>query len=347
MKRFSCILFSALAAVAGGCQIKGSLGAGGRGTAPEPPPPQAEASADPGHHGGAAGGADGEGYSADCPNPDNHCLTDDIVFAADKSFTRGYIYVDAARMVREPEGSGQAELLSTRNGQNLVTEHFWATRPASPDDLVVGRLAVMLHKGERGVYRRPKDRKEAESRRWWLARIVNVTPLDRGQVIVSGGHVVEADGIRVIDGDESPTTVVQGDEDAHYLTNSHWIFADKPLPDRGYIYASVGAVIEPPSRRTKNQGHFLDVRTGEALWSGHAWRTRPAGERDVRVGDFVAMAHIGDRGLYRAPKSREEAMGRRWWIAKVVDTSEMFKGVIGVAGGHKVSVDAARVIRRR
>ena len=346
MKRFSCILFTALLASAGGCQVKGSLGAGSRGTAPEPPPPQA-APADAGHHGGSPGGTGGEGYSADCPNPDNHCLTDDVVFAADKALARGFIYVDAARMVNEPGSSGQAELLAIRNGANLVTEHFWTTRPARTEDLAVGRLAVMIHRSDRGVYRRPRDRREAESNRWWMARIVSLAPLDRGQVVVSNGYVVQADAIRVVDGDSFPTIVVDGQEDAHYLTDSHWIFADKPLPDRNFIYANVGAVIEPPSRRTKNQGHFLDVRTGEALWSGHAWRTRPAGERDVRVGDFVAMVHIGDRGLYRAPKSREEAMGRRWWIAKVVDTSEMFKGVIGVAGGYKVSLDAARVIQRR
>lgn len=335
MQRDSQVIAVALASMfAAACQV-------GAGVAPgaQQPAQSMPAESGPAEAGGPATATGGP----NCPNPENHCLAEDILFAGKKGYDKGYVYVEPARMTAEPGPSGEATFMSVRNGSSLVTGHYWRTRAARPDELSIGVLAVMMHRAKGGFYVAPTTRDEANKRQWWISRIVSNNTLDQGYVVVSGGYKVNADGIRVIVGDESPTVMAANQEDAHFLQAGHWIVSKKALPEKGYSYASLALAVKPPSGETGGEGHFLLTRDGSYQWTRHAWQTRPATEADLRPGAHVFMLHRAKGGLYVAPESRVDALARQWWAAKIVDSSELYKGVVQVAGGYKVAVDGLRV----
>ncbi len=334
MQRHSHLIAVAFAGMfAAACQV----GAGMTSGAQQPAQPMpAEPVPAAGNAGPAVGGPD-------CPNPENHCLAEDILFAGKKGFDKGYIYADPARMTAEPGPSGEATFMSVRDGANLVTSHYWRTRAAQANELAIGALAVMMHRSQGGFYVAPTTRDEANKHRWWIARIVSNNTLDQGYVVVSGGYKVNANGIRVIVGDESPTVAANRQEDAHFLQPGHWIVSKKPLPEKGYSYASLALAVKAPSEETGGEGDFLLTRDGSYEWTRYAWQTRPATEADLRPGVHVFMLHRSKGGLYIAPESRVDALAKRWWTAKIVDASELYKGVVQVAGGYKVAVDGLRV----
>jgi len=319
------------------CEVGGGVGPGAQQPAqPMPGEPQPAT-------GGGGSGAGAVAGGPNCPTPANHCLDAGILFAGKKAYQQGYIYVDPATMTAEPGPSGEATFMSLRDGGTLVTGHFWRTQAAQQNQLTIGTLAVMMHRSSQGVYVAPTSRDEAHKHRWWVSRIVSNKTLDNGYVHVTGGHKINANAIRIIDGDQSPTIASSGVEDDHFVQDDHWLVAKKALPDKGYVYASLALAAKPPTAETGGEGQFLQTRDGQYVWSRHAWRTRRATQADVRPGMHVFMIHRSKSGVYVAPESRAEALAHRWWTAKVVDTSELYKGVVEVAGGHKVALAALRV----
>ena len=281
--------------------------------------------------------------SADCPNPANHCLQEDVVLIGKKEYKKGYIYLMPARQTAPANAAGEATFLQLKNGETVTTRHVFKTRPATREELLVGRLATMLHKRKGGVYVPPESREQAQSDRWWLARIISVANKDQGFILISGGYKVDIRGVRLVEGDESPTTSISPQVDEHFLSPEHYIIASKPLPDKNYIYAAVGAPVQEPSPQTNNEGHFVNLHTGEITWTGHAWKTRPATQADLKPGVYAFVLHKRQGGTYVKPSERTQALSDRWWIMKITDTSQLYRGTVGVAGGYTVSADAIRV----
>lgn len=280
--------------------------------------------------------------SADCPNPQNQCLIDGDMFIATRGFDKGYISVYPATTQGQQTPSGEAQFLRRSDGKVMSTGHFWSTHPAQPNELQIGKLAVFFTRTDDGIRRPPKTRERANSR-WLLARIVNVANVADGYVITSGGMKVGIDTIRMVDGDDSPTTVVDGAEDSHFLKTGHWMISDNDLTS-GYHSVYPAAAVKLPSAATKGEGQFYNLNSGELVWTSHAWQTRIADKSSVKPGDLVFFFTRTDHGVRVPPKERNQALGR-WLGARVVDTSSMFKGVIGVAKGMKVSLAATRVVR--
>ena len=260
-----------------------------------------------------------------------------------KAFEKNYVYLEPARPKGAANSAGESTFMLVRNGRDMTTRHIWQTVPAGPGQLAVGQVVVMFHRNTGHVYRAPETRKEAQSTRWWAARLVSVASADQGFVIVSGGYRVAPNVLRLVQGDDSPTVNVSPQVDQHFLSPDHWIVADRALGNRTYVYAHVAAAVQAPSAQTKNEGRFLLLDSGAFVWSAHAWKTRPATAQDIQVGREVMLLHRNQGSVYRAPKERVEALTTRWWIAKVVDTSELYKGVVSLAGGYSASLDGLRV----
>lgn len=360
------VVVAGCAALVSGCEVRTGVGARTTGPQPPPPPPPADhtVESDTGTdnagggqppdtggavpHGEVAGGTGGGAvHNPSCPTPEDHCLDADTFFVGKKAYEQSYIYVEASKMTREPDpASGAAEFLVLRTGANQVSEHFWRTRKATSPELRVGQLVLTMDHKRDGIYRAPTTRDEAHKFRWFMTRIASVTPIDHGYVVLAGGYKADVDSIRFLDGDDSPQLVVPGNEDAHYLKEGHWFIGKKPLPERSYVYVDVAAAIQPPSKQTKGEGHFVSLKNGQLWWTANAWPTRIATKDDLKVGQFAFLPELKKNGVYHAPRTREEALTRRWWVIKIVDTSELYKGVVGLAGGYKVSVDAIRVVKR-
>ena len=281
-------------------------------------------------------------YAPNCPTPHDHCLQPEDVFVNSSGHSGAWTYVEVATQQGAPSPGGEATYFVRRQGSQLVTGNAWHTRPADPAELRIGQLVVMIHRRSGNVYRPPNNRDEAYSQRWWIARVASLDSLQHGQVTVTGGYQIDLNGVRVVEGDDSPTASVSPQLDNHFISPDHWLVSSR-APSGQWAYVELAAPIRAPSAETQGQGHFVTTRQGNALWTQHAWATRPATADDLSLGTRVFMVHRRDGNVYRAPNSHTEAISQRWWTATVVDTSELFRDVVTVSGGYTISLDALRV----
>lgn len=321
--------------IAAGCRMQTSGGTttAGGGTEPDP--------ATQGQSGGGGGAVD----PASCPDAANHCLDADVIFTGDSAFEQGYESVHASRQSGQPDAQGEADFLQLGDGKSVRTKYFWKTHRAAPAEIQVGALVIALDRAENNVYRAPRTRQEALESAWFLARIVNVDSVAQGYVLVSGGYRVSTDGLRAVDGDTSPRVQVSGAEDAHFWHPDYYFLASQPLPTQGYESGHLAVAIKEPSPQTNGDGQFINLQTGKIVWSKHAWKTRPAADADLKIGAYMFMMDRAQDSLYHAPQSREQAITSTWFVAKLVDTKEMYKGAVQVAGGYRVARPGLRVAK--
>ena len=312
----------------------------------EPEPPTDEIAAEPG---------DQEEQPAEEPVPEvdeepavptegdpaDHFLGHGGLFAGYQGYTQGSGYVEPVTQIAPPGSTGKGKFKILRTGKHMETAYFWKTHKASADELKVGVIALMSeHKDAQGIYAAPKTVDEAYDGRWWLARICSVKPLEsKGFVWVAGGYKIAADAIRILEGDPSPALTLEGGEDKHFVRLDHWVAGHQPLPDRGNVYASISAVVRPFEG---GEGRFLALNNGKIFDTSHAWQTRIANAKDIAKDVHVLVPDIKDGGVYRAPKTRKEALFSRWWWVKVV--KKKGKKVI-VEGDYQVNADALRVAK--
>ena len=70
---------------------------------------------------------------------------------------------------------------------------------------------------------------------------------------------------------------------------------------------------------------------------------KPSESADLVVGAVVLILDAKDDGFYRAPTSRTEALQNYWFVARIIDLSDLFNDVVTVSGGYQVKKDALRV----
>jgi hypothetical protein len=325
------------------CALLAGCG-GDKGKTPGAPEPPTEEIAGGGEGAEVATGGGGEQVDEEPAvptegDPDDHFLGHGNLFAGYQGYDQGSVYVEPAIEIAPPGDTGKGKFKILRTGTHIETEHFWKTRKAEQAELKVGVIALLCeHKDAQGIYAAPKTVEEAYDGRWWLARIASVKPLEaKGYLWVAGGYKAAADAIRLLEGDESPALGLAGDEDEHFIRADHWAAGHTPLPDRGNSYASISAQVSPFEG---GEGRFVNLANGKIFDTSHAWQTRIAKQKEIKKGVHVLVPDIKDGGLYRAPKTRKEALFSRWWWVKVV--KKKGKSVI-VDGDYEVAIDALRV----
>jgi len=351
--RMGLIAFVSIALLLGCGGGKGKQPAG-----PEPPPDGIAGGSGGGEEGvGGEGAGGGEGAEVatgggaeqvdeePCVptegDPADHFLGHGGLFAGHQGYTQGSGYVEPVIQIAPPGSTGKGKFKIVRTGKLLETAFFWKTHKASKDELKVGVIALMgEHKDAQGIYIAPKTVEEAYDGRWWMARISSVMPLEsKGFVWVAGGYKVAPGAIRILEGDPSPALTLEGSEDKHFVRLDHWVAGHTPLPDRGNSYASICVEVRPFEG---GEGRFLSLQNGKIFDTSHAWQTRIATAKDVVPGAHVLVPDIKDGKVYRAPKTRQEALFNRWWWVKV----EKVKGTkVIVDGGYETTIDAVRVVR--
>jgi hypothetical protein len=205
---------------------------------------------------------------------------------------------------------------------------------------------IVLDFQDGALYRAPKSRQQATTTTWFLARIVNVDGLAQGEVQVSGGYRVARNALRAVDGDTSPRLAATGPEDKYYVKPDYWLVSTSKLPESGYISADLALAVKAPSPQTGGEGQFLKLGSGELVWTKYAWRQRLATPADMKVGSFVIALDFQEGSVYTPPTSREKALNTNWFIAKITDAGQAYKGVVTLAGQYPTKIDGARVIAK-
>lgn len=133
---------------------------------------------------------------------DNHFIQVDDFFVMEEPLgTNTWVYAAVAKMSTAPsqETDNQGQFLRILDGQSIWSRHWAYTRKATAEDIALGKQVIFLDiTGDNDVYRSPLSNQEARTSWWLTSRIVDLTNLFRGQVMVGGGLNVSTDALRVI-----------------------------------------------------------------------------------------------------------------------------------------------------
>ncbi len=142
----------------------------------------------------------------------------------------------------------------------------------------------------------------------------------------------------------APIEMAAGDDD-HYIQGDDYFIADQPLGDNSWIYVRLAKLTTPPSGQTKGDAKFMQVTDGKEVWTKYFWKTRKASNADLKLGTMVIMCEIGgDDSTYRAPNSKEEGRSSNWFMAKITDMSDTYRGYVTVSGPYKASLNNLRIL---
>lgn len=135
------------------------------------------------------------------------------------------------------------------------------------------------------------------------------------------------------------------EEDDHYIQSDDYFISKESFKTQAWIYVHLAKMKTPPSVETKNEAEFMRVDDGSEMWTGNYWRTRMASKADLKIGTIVILIDLqGEGGIYRAPEDKEQARTNSWFMAKITDVSDLYKGYLTVSGGYKADPKAIRVI---
>lgn len=133
-------------------------------------------------------------------------------------------------------------------------------------------------------------------------------------------------------------------EDRHYIQADDYFISDKPLQGHEWIYVQLSKLTAAPSAATKDEAEFFKVTDGNKLWTRYFWHSRLATSADIKLGAQVIMFEGNNRGdVYDAPAEKAAARRDAWFMARVTDVSDTYKGFITVSGGYKASLENLRV----
>jgi len=132
--------------------------------------------------------------------------------------------------------------------------------------------------------------------------------------------------------------------DAHYIQPDDYFVDKDAFVGKTWMYVRLAKVVTSPTAATKYEGQFMQVHDGKEIWTKNYWKTRIATRADIKLGAVVIMFEGNSRdNVYQAPANKKEARNEAWFMAKITDTSDMYKGYVMVSGGYRVAVDNLRV----
>lgn len=143
----------------------------------------------------------------------------------------------------------------------------------------------------------------------------------------------------------APVYAFEGDEDDHYIGTDKYFVANEKL-NGPWMYVHLATMKTPASPKTKKQAEFMLVKDGAEIWTEFYWKTRILAEKEIKTGIIIIAFEISDGDIYRAPENKDEAMQNNWFMAKITDVSDMYKGYVTVSGGYKVKINNMRAITK-
>lgn len=136
-------------------------------------------------------------------------------------------------------------------------------------------------------------------------------------------------------------------DDGHFIQGDDYFIQHHGLEGHTWIWVELAKMVNAPSGNTKGEAEFMKVRDGKNYWTSHYWQTRVAYQSELRLGlPVIAFNDHRRNDVYGAPETKSGARGGNWFMAKITDTSDLYKGYVTVSGNYKVSLQNLRVIVR-
>jgi len=136
-------------------------------------------------------------------------------------------------------------------------------------------------------------------------------------------------------------------DDSHFIQGDDYFIQRHGLEGRTWIYVELAKMVNAPGGNTKGEAEFMKVKDGKNYWTSHYWQTRIAHQSELRLGLNVIIFEGNHRNsIYDVPERKDRARGSNWFMARITDMSDMYKGYVTVSGNYKVSLRNMRVILR-
>jgi len=131
--------------------------------------------------------------------------------------------------------------------------------------------------------------------------------------------------------------------DEHFIQPDDYFVSKNAYTTQTWIHVHLAKMKTAPTPQTKGEAEFFQVRDAKEYWTKYFWKTRIATSADIKLGQVVVMLDYAQGDVYIPPKDKDSARTDNWFMAKITDTSDLYKGYVTVSGGYKVVVDGLRV----
>jgi hypothetical protein len=133
-------------------------------------------------------------------------------------------------------------------------------------------------------------------------------------------------------------------DDAHYIQPDDYFINNEGLGSHTYIYVHLSKMVTPPSSGSKDEGEFMKVSDGQNQWTRHIWQSRIASTNELKLGmQIISFNDNNQNSVYQAPNKKDRARGGQWFLAKITDMSDSYKGYVTVSGNYKVGMRNIRI----
>lgn len=140
---------------------------------------------------------------------------------------------------------------------------------------------------------------------------------------------------------EAPAT----GEDRHYIQDDDFFTQGHGMGDQAWIWVELAKMTTAPTSKTKGEAEFMKIKDGKNYWTKHHWKSRIASPSELRMGLMViAFNDNNNNDRYDAPAKKDEARGGSWFMARITDLSDLYKGHVTLSGNYKVSPRNLRVL---
>lgn len=157
------------------------------------------------------------------------------------------------------------------------------------------------------------------------------------------GIVIKAPDVNVTP--NQTTTGTTGSADVHFVQPDDYFVADEMLDDKDWMYVELAKMITPATPETKNQAQFLMIQGGNTAWKKYWMKSRIATTSEITLGKQVIIFDGNNQSdIYYPPTSNQSTRTENWFLSRIVDTSETFRGYVMVGGGYKIALNNLRVI---
>ncbi|MCX8122985.1 MAG: hypothetical protein N3F66_02325 [Spirochaetes bacterium] len=132
-------------------------------------------------------------------------------------------------------------------------------------------------------------------------------------------------------------------DDAHFIQDDDYFISKQPYK-QGWIYVELAKMVQPPKPETKNEAQFMTVREGQEWWTKYFWKTKVATVAECKVGTVVICFNDNIKDdVYHAPEDKDNARYGSWFMARITDMSDLYKGYLTVSGGYKIDKENIRI----
>lgn len=139
--------------------------------------------------------------------------------------------------------------------------------------------------------------------------------------------------------------VPSGNADVHFIQPDDFFYLEEPWTGPNWEYVKLGKLVTAPTPETKNQAEFMSAGNSSKEWAKWWAKTRIATRADLALGKEVICFNDNTSGdVYFPPDSNQNARNGAWFVARITDMSELFKGYVLVTDGYKISEKNLRVI---